>query len=131
MDKYNLAILNLLRQNARQSWREIGSQVFLSGQAVGIRVQQMQEQGIIKGYTVREGCEHLHFITVYMRTNAFAEFEAAVAALASVQEAYKVSGEACYQLVVRCASAAELEDILNHIAPFGTYKVASALSAVK
>lgn len=35
MDKKDRAILDLLKNNSRLSWKEIGEKVFLSGQAVG------------------------------------------------------------------------------------------------
>ena len=131
MDKYNQAILALLRQNARLSWREIGEQVFLTGQAVGARVQQMQEQGIIQGYTLRENAQHCHFISIFMHSNDFAGFERAIAQSSHVQAAYKVSGEACYQLIAHCPSSIDLEELTDLIQPYATYKIASALTRVK
>ena len=47
MDKINQAILACLKANSRRSWQEIGKQVFLSGQAVAARVQQLEDQGLI------------------------------------------------------------------------------------
>ncbi|KDN14270.1 AsnC family transcriptional regulator [Snodgrassella communis] len=45
MDKKDRAILDLLKSNSRLSWKEIGEKVFLSGQAVGLRVQNLVDRG--------------------------------------------------------------------------------------
>jgi Lrp/AsnC family transcriptional regulator, leucine-responsive regulatory protein len=47
MDKKDRAIVNLLKMNSRMSWKEIGKKVFLSGQAVGLRVQNLRDSGVI------------------------------------------------------------------------------------
>ena len=133
MDKYNQAILELLRQNARLSWSEIGKQVFLTGQAVGARAQHMQEQGFIQGYTLRESTDvqNCHFISVYMRSNDFAGFEQAIRQSPLVTAAYKLSGEACYQIIAHCPSTQDLDQLTQIITPYATYKIASTLNAIK
>ena len=131
MDKYNQAILELLRQNARLSWSEIGKQVFLTGQAVGARVQQMQEQGIIQGYTLREDTPYRHFISVYMHSNDFTGFERAMRQSTHIESAYKVSGEACYQIIAHCPTIEDLEQLTQIITPYATYKISSAFNTIK
>ncbi|MCX8656436.1 MULTISPECIES: Lrp/AsnC family transcriptional regulator [unclassified Gilliamella] len=75
MDKKDQKILKVLRNNSRQSWREIGEKVFLSSQAVGQRVQDRLNKHIIEKFTIKEQKRHLQFITIYMDTNQFASFE--------------------------------------------------------
>lgn len=131
MDKYNQTILTLLRQNARLSWRDIGKKVFLTGQAVGARVQQMQEQGIIKGYTIRENSLHRHFISIYMHSNDFTGFERAIAQSPHVEAAHKVSGEACYQIIAHCPTSQDLDKLTHLIQQYATYKISSVLTDIK
>lgn len=66
MDKKDRAILNELKENSRQSWREIGEKVFLSSQAVGQRVQELLKNHIIEKFTIKEQKSQLQFITIYM-----------------------------------------------------------------
>ena len=54
MDKKDRPILNELRINSRQSWREIGEKVFLSTQAVGQRVQELLNNHSIQRFTIKE-----------------------------------------------------------------------------
>ncbi|MDY5842211.1 Lrp/AsnC family transcriptional regulator [Peptoniphilaceae bacterium SGI.137] len=52
MDKIDFQILEALKKDARQSYSEIAEQVHLTRVAVKSRIQRMEEQGIIRGYTV-------------------------------------------------------------------------------
>ncbi|OTQ32947.1 hypothetical protein B6D20_13515, partial [Gilliamella apicola] len=92
MDKKDRAILSELRNNSRQSWREIGDKVFLSSQAVGQRVQDLLNDHIIEKFTIKEQKQHLQFITIYMNTNQFTSFENLVKSFDEVGEFYKITG---------------------------------------
>lgn len=130
MNKMNQAIVQCLKRNARMSWQQIGKQVFLTGQAVAARVAQMEAAGEISGYTVVQNVER-HFITVFMQNARFSEVEALFASCPFVESAYKVTGDGCYHVVFTPDAAADLELFLNQILPFGVYKVASVIRAVK
>lgn len=99
MDKINQAILACLKANSRRSWQEIGKQVFLSGQAVAARVQQLEDQGLISAYTIRQTKIERHFITMFMEVAQFEQFERFLQQEPQVEAAYKVTGEGCYQLI--------------------------------
>jgi Lrp/AsnC family leucine-responsive transcriptional regulator len=131
MDKMNQAILTHLKSNSRMSWQQIGKQVHLTGQAVSARVAQLEEQGIISGYTIRQNNLERHFITVFMENPDFAGFEAFLNTHTQVESAFKVTGEGCYQLVFTPHSGNALELFLNQILRYGHYKVLSAIRCVK
>ena len=95
MDKKDRAILNELRNNSRQSWREIGEKIFLSSQAVGQRVQELLNNHIIEKFTIKEPKHQLQFITIYMNSNQFESFEKLVKSVNEVSEFYKITGEGC------------------------------------
>ncbi|MDO5027435.1 MAG: Lrp/AsnC family transcriptional regulator [Tissierellia bacterium] len=52
LDKTDNAILEILKQDARTSYSEIGKRVHLSRVAVSTRISEMEKNGIIAGYTV-------------------------------------------------------------------------------
>ena len=131
MDKMNRAILKCLQKNARMSWQQIGKEVHLTGQAVAARVMQMEAQGIIEGYTIRQGQAQRHFITVFMENSQFDAFEAFLKQQPQVEQVYKVTGEGCYHVVVLCESSTDLEPFLNALLPFCRYKVSTAIRNVK
>lgn len=127
----NQAILNQLKTNSRKTWQQIGKEVHLTGQAVAARVAQMEDQGIISGYTIRQDQLPRHFITVFMETSDFASFEALLRDEPRVEQAYKVSGEGCYQLIYIANSPQEIEHFLDRLLPFGRCKVLSVMRCVK
>ena len=51
LDDLDQKIVNLLIQNARMSYSEIGQQVGISRVAVKMRVQALEQKGIIEEYT--------------------------------------------------------------------------------
>ena len=129
MDKKDRAILSELRNNSRQSWREIGDKVFLSSQAVGQRVQDLLNNHIIEKFTIKEQKQHLQFITIYMNTNQFTSFENLVKSFNEVTEFYKITGDGCYMIISHFDSDA-LNLFLTKITDFGRYKVSHRLKQI-
>ena len=129
MDKKDRAILSELRNNSRQSWREIGDKVFLSSQAVGQRVQDLLNNHIIEKFTIKEQKQHLQFITIYMNTNQFTSFENLVKSFEEVGEFYKITGDGCYMIISHFDSDA-LNLFLTKITDFGRYKVSHRLKQI-
>ncbi len=129
-DPVNEKILELLRNDARLSWAEIGQQVHLTGQAVSLRVRTLEEQGVISGYTIREDSANRHFVTMFMNSPNFTGFEEALQTKPWVESAYKTAGEGCYELSVRCEASA-LEEHLSELLTFGHYRVSQVLRRVK
>ncbi|MFQ1007750.1 hypothetical protein B6D12_01970 [Gilliamella apicola] len=129
MDKKDRAILSELRNNSRQSWREIGDKVFLSSQAVGQRVQDLLNNHIIEKFTIKEQKQHLQFITIYMNTNQFTSFENLVKSFNEVIEFYKITGDGCYMIISHFDSDA-LNLFLTKITDFGRYKVSHRLKQI-
>ena len=129
MDKKDRAILSELRNNSRQSWREIGDKVFLSSQAVGQRVQDLLNDHIIEKFTIKEQKQHLQFITIYMNTNQFTFFENLVNSFNEVIEFYKITGDGCYMIISHFDSDA-LNLFLTKITDFGRYKVSHRLKQI-
>lgn len=63
MDSIDTKILQMLRRNARESFATIGKKVELSAPAVGKRVKQLEEKGIILGYSLKINHEKLGVAT--------------------------------------------------------------------
>lgn len=59
MDAIDKKILEMLRKNARESFANIGKTVELSAPAIGKRVKQLEEKGIILGYSLKLNHEKL------------------------------------------------------------------------
>ncbi|WP_202320648.1 winged helix-turn-helix transcriptional regulator [Archaeoglobus neptunius] len=52
LDEYDLKIINMLKENARMSISEMAKALNLSRQTVKSRIERLEKEGIITGYTV-------------------------------------------------------------------------------
>ena len=53
-DSLDRAIMNVLRESSRSSFVEIASRVGVTERTVRTRIRRLEEDGIIRGYTIRE-----------------------------------------------------------------------------
>jgi len=53
MDKIDMRILSHLMNNCRESDRQIGKSVGISGNAVNSRIKKLEKAGVIEGYTIK------------------------------------------------------------------------------
>ncbi|MGC1631464.1 MAG: Lrp/AsnC family transcriptional regulator [Gelidibacter sp.] len=53
MDDIDKQILQMLRKNSREAFATIGKKVELSAPAIGKRVKQLEDKGIILGYSLK------------------------------------------------------------------------------
>ena len=53
IDKFDLAILMILQEDARASLQEISKRVGLSSTPCWTRIKRMESEGVIQGYTVK------------------------------------------------------------------------------
>ncbi|OCG02950.1 Lrp/AsnC family transcriptional regulator [Gilliamella sp. wkB112] len=129
MDKKDRAILDQLKINSRQSWKEIGNKVFLSGQAVGQRVYELQANNVIEKFTIKEKTEYTQFITIFMNSNQFELFEKIVKSFQEILEFYKITGEGCY-FIKSSFTPQNLSIFIEKIEPYCRYKVNHQLKAI-
>lgn len=121
MDDIDRKILALLRQDARRSFQSIGEQVSLSAPAVKRRVDRLEAEGVLRGYTalVDPGSFgwRLHaFVALFCEGRMpGTEVRTAVEQHPEVQGAYTVAGEASALLHVRARDTSHLEQALERI----------------
>ncbi|MBX4133776.1 AsnC family transcriptional regulator [Frischella sp. Ac48] len=130
MDDKDKQILSILANNSRLSWKAIGEKVFLTGQAVGVRVQQLQDKGIISKFTTQIYYANYQFITFYMNNHSFKEFEQMVCAYQQVLTLDKITGDGCY-FIQSCFDHDDLIKFINEITPYARYKISYRLKSVK
>lgn len=131
IDRIDKEILRILQGNSRLSWREIGSQIFLTGQAVRARVLRLQEKGILKKFTIKYEQEHEQIILFYMTTSSFERVESIFRHDSHVHEAYKTTGDSCYILKSSFESNEALEIFLSSLSFYGRYKVNIILKSIE
>ena len=121
MDEIDRTIVALLRENARRSFKDIGKHVHLTPPAVKRRVDRLEAEGVLRGYTAlvdpgRFGWGTHAFVALFCEGRmAAAEVREAVEHHAEVEAAYTVAGEASAMLHVRARDTSHLEEALERI----------------
>ena len=121
MDDVDERIVALLRENARRSYQDIGQHVHLSAPAVKRRVDRLEADGVIRGYTARVdpgrfGWSTHAVVALYCEGRMPAhEVRAAVERHPEVEAAYTIAGEASAVVHVRARDTAHLEETLERI----------------
>src|ERR687897_1456569 len=121
MDGIDHRIVALLRENARRSFQDIGEHVALSAPAVKRRVDRLEREGVIRGYSANVDPSALGW-----NTHAFVELfcdggmsgeqvRTAVADHPEVEGAYTIAGAPSAILHLRAADTAHLEEALERI----------------
>jgi Lrp/AsnC family leucine-responsive transcriptional regulator len=136
LDQTDLAIVRLLREDARRQWKEIGARVHLTGQAVAARVRALEDAGVITGFTARVDAAKLGrpltaFITVFMASADHTAFRRFLASEEHITAAHRVSGDGCYWLQAELASHDELNALLERILRHGNYRLQLSIDRIK
>lgn len=121
LDEIDQAIVASLRDGARQSFREIGERVGLTPPAVKRRVDRLEADGVIRGYTAivdpavagwtTQAVVFLH-VEGHMHASRLAE---AIRPVSEVQAAHTLAGEAAAILHVRARDTIHLEQTLERL----------------
>jgi len=121
MDQIDQQIVALLRENARRSYQDIGKRVSLSAPAVKRRVDRLQRDGVIRGYSATVDPAafgwHAHaFVELFCEGRmSGAAVREAVAAHPEVEGAYTIAGAPSAIIHVRAADTQHLEEALERI----------------
>ncbi|MET0809797.1 MAG: Lrp/AsnC family transcriptional regulator [Thermoleophilaceae bacterium] len=121
MDDIDRRIVALLRENARRSFKDIGSQVHLTAPAVKRRVDRLERDGVILGFTTvvdprAFGWHAEAFVDIFCEGSMPGEaIKRAVEGEAGVVSAHTVAGEASALLHVRAQDTQDLESALERI----------------
>ena len=121
IDDIDEQIVALLREDARRSFQNIGARVALSAPAVKRRVDRLQAEGVIRGYTaqvdpLRFGWGTHAVVALYCEGRMAArEVRDAVAGHPEVAAAYTVAGDASAVLHVRARDTEHLERTLERL----------------
>jgi DNA-binding Lrp family transcriptional regulator len=125
MDSVDQSIVALLRENARRSYQDIGSHVHLSAPAVKRRVDRLERDGVILGYTAivdppTFGWHAEAFVDLYCEGSMPGEaIKRAVEREPGVVSAHTVAGEASALLHVMARDTKDLESALERIRATG------------
>jgi DNA-binding Lrp family transcriptional regulator len=121
MDAIDRQIVALLRDDARRSYQDIGQRVSLSAPAVKRRVDRLERDGVIRGYSANLdpaafGWDAHAFVELFCEGRmSGAAVKEAVADHPEVEGAYTIAGAPSAILHVRATDTQHLEEALERI----------------
>ena len=119
LDEADLAILDQLQRNCRQSIASLAEKVHLSTSACHRRIKALEDEGVVTNYVARLAPKKLgfrveFFVELSLATqgdDAFERFEKAVRLIPEVLECYLVGGQYDYLLRIVAVDAEDYERI--------------------
>lgn len=123
LDRFDRRILAILQADARRSAELIGTQVGLSASAVQRRVARLRESGVITAeVAVVDAKSAGHPLTVVVdvevereRPELLARLKQWIVAEPAIQEAWYVTGEGDYVLILLARDVAHYEALMNRL----------------
>lgn len=121
VDKFDLAILKVLQDDARASLQTISEHVGLSSTPCWARIKRMESEGVIRGYTVRVdppsiGLAETVIVQVTLESHTdetlFA-FGRMLEQIPEVMEAFLVSGDYDYYIRIAVKDTRDYERLLR------------------
>lgn len=117
MDKLDYEILNILKENGRESASDISKAVHLSVSTVLDRIKKMEDMGIIMGYTVRVdakalGNDVIALMEISLEHPRFHDsFVEVILEHPSILNCFYLTGDYDFVIKISCASSDDLESI--------------------
>ncbi len=119
LDDINLELIDILQEDARLSYRELGERIGLSPPAIAERVRKLEEAEIITGYRATIDYEALGFpLLCIIRLNAPSSDRAlddVIADLPEIIEANRVTGSESHVIRAFVRTTGHLEDLLHQL----------------
>jgi len=118
MDEKDKQIINILKDDARAGYGEIGSQIGLSEGAVRKRIKALTNQGVIRQFTVKIGvAEGAQAITLLATNPAYPTQEVSkkIQEIPNIETIYEVTGEYDIVAVITGMNVTEVNECIEKI----------------
>ncbi len=123
LDDLDRRLIALLQADARTSSADLGRQLGVARTTVLARLARLEKSGTIVGYTVRLGSDEGDggveaYVGITVQPRAGGVVTQRLASLPELRQLCSVSGEADYLALLRAASPARLDALLDEIGAF-------------
>ena len=117
LDELDQKIVNLLIQNARMSYSEIGQQTGISRVAVKMRVQALEQKGVIEEYTTIVNPQKISgavscYFEIETRPDTLMEVADILCQNDTITQIYRVTGKSRLHVHAVASSSEEMEALL-------------------
>ncbi|MFG6685414.1 Lrp/AsnC family transcriptional regulator [Mariniflexile sp. HNIBRBA6329] len=125
MDDIDIKIIDMLQKNAREAFATIGKSVDLSAPAVGKRVKQLEEKGIIQGYSLQLNYKEFGITTkayIVLKIHQSSTLRTAykqIINLEEVQRCDRITGEDRLQILAFFKGHKDLVTFIERISQYG------------
>lgn len=118
MDDIDEKLLGLLKKDAKKKYSDLAEILNLSPPSVHARVKKLEQNGVIRGYTIdidsqMLGLKLCAFVRVTIEGIPATLLAKSLMQFPEVEEYYVVAGEECVLLKVRTADTSELSAFLD------------------
>jgi DNA-binding Lrp family transcriptional regulator len=118
MDEIDRKIIQILKQNGRATYGEIGKAVGLSEGAVRKRIKDLISSGVIRRFTLKlslsEGAEAIALVSVNPSIPT-SEISARLLKIPHVDTVYEVTGEYDIAIIISAMSITEVNECIEKI----------------
>lgn len=117
LDDLDQKIVELLIQNARMSYSEIGQKIGISRVAVKMRIQALEQKGIIEEYTTIINPQKISgavscYFEIETKPDTLPEVTEILSAHPTVTQIYRVTGRSRLHVHAVASSGDEMEDLI-------------------
>ncbi len=135
VDGIDEQLLNMLKDNSRLSFADIGRKIKLSPSAVRERVQKLEDVGIIKKYSIqldnkKLGYDLEAFILLKIFPGQLVHVLKKIKNYKEIREAHRITGSQNIHLKVVLKDQLELQKLLDQLMVFGDTNTFLILSEV-
>ena len=118
LDDLDQKIVELLIQNARMSYSDIGQQIGISRVAVKMRVQALEQKGIIEEYTTIINPQKISgaiscYFEIETKPDALTETALRLKENSTVTQIYRVTGKSKLHVHAVASSSEEMEQLIH------------------
>ncbi|MBI3367689.1 MAG: Lrp/AsnC family transcriptional regulator [Burkholderiales bacterium] len=132
-DKTDRDLLTLLQANARESTANLARKLGIARTTVVARLQRLERDGVIVGYTVRLAADDEHpkvqaYVGITLQAKAGRDVIRKLQKIPELRQLSSVSGEVDYIALLRADTTARLDALLDEIGEIdGVLKTASSV----
>lgn len=124
MDKIDYKLISLLQQNGRMPLKQLAEEVYLSSPATAARIERLENEGIITGYTVKIdnkklGLPIVAFIHLELQPSQKPTFYPFISEHPNVLECNCVTGHYSMMVKVAFESTEMLDTFIGQMGQFG------------
>ncbi len=136
LDNIDRKIIEVLQQNSRASFVEIGKQIQLSASSVRERVQKLQDLEIIKAYSLKVDYAKMGFgLEVFIMIKLFSgklkSFMGAIDSFSEVKRATRITGSHNIHMQVVLKDQLHLQQFIDKLINYGEPTTHLILSELK